>query len=116
LAAALLALCGGWRDVVAAGESVAGKGAPVATVVVTAKRSFDPVADAATTVRVQAAFHEDPYIFDEHVTVVTVDGVVYLEGIVFDDWDLTRILRLARRLAGGRRIVNQLEWGRGGSD
>jgi hypothetical protein len=116
LAAPLLAVTACSFEAAAADGPVAPKTAPVATVIVTAKRHFDPAADAETTVRVQAALHDDPYIFDEHLTVVTVDGVVYLEGLVFDDWDLTRILRMARRLAGGRRVVNRLEWARGGSD
>lgn len=115
-AASLLALSAGRIEAAAIGEPVAAKKAPVATVVVTAKRQWDPVADAATTVRVQEALQDDPYIYDNHVTIVTVEGIVYLEGLVFDDWDLTRIQRLARRLAGGRRVVNHLELKFGGSD
>jgi len=111
-----VALAQSWGPSASANDPAANKDR-VPTIVVTAKRRhFDPVEDAATTVRVQTALHEDPYVLDDHLTVTTVDGVVYLEGFVFDDWDLSRVLRMARRLAGGRRVVNRLEFVSGGSD
>ena len=91
---------------------------PTPTVIVTARkyRVFDPVADAETTVRVVVALHDDPFLLDDHMSVTTVDGVVCLDGFVYDDWDLSQVLRLARRLAGGRRIVNRLEFATGGPE
>ena len=38
----------------------------------------------------------DPYFLDEHVTVRVKNGVVILEGIVFDAWDLSMASRISR--------------------
>ncbi len=75
-------------------------------IVVTAVRQ----SDAAISVRVAPALREDPYIFSDHVTVTTENGVVRLEGIVSDLSDLYQILRLARRIAGKGRVVNELQF------
>jgi osmotically-inducible protein OsmY len=75
-------------------------------VVVSAARQ----SDAAITTRVSQALHDDPYIFSEHVTVTTENGILRLEGRVSDLADLHQILRLARRIAGRRRIVNEIEY------
>lgn len=75
-------------------------------VVITAGRQ----SDAAMTEKVTAAIRQDPFIFSDHVTVTTENGVVRLEGIVTDLVDLHRILRLARRIAGKRRVENLMEF------
>lgn len=75
-------------------------------IVVTAVRP----SDAATTAAVATALQQDPYIFSDHVTVTTENGVVTLEGIVRDLSDLYEILRLARRIAGKGRLVNRIEY------
>jgi osmotically-inducible protein OsmY len=77
-----------------------------AEIVVTAVRP----SDEATSAQVTTALQQDPYIFSDHVTVTTKDGVVRLEGIVHDLSDLYNILRLARRIAGVGRVVNQIEY------
>jgi osmotically-inducible protein OsmY len=74
-------------------------------VVVTAARQSDAVIAAQVT----AAVQQDPYIFGDHITVTVENGVLRLEGIVTDLSDLHRVLRLARRVGGGRRIANHLE-------
>jgi len=74
-------------------------------VVVTAARQSDTVIEAKVT----AAVQQDPYIFGDHITVSVQNGVVKLEGIVNDLSDLHRVLRLARRVAGARSVVNNLE-------
>ncbi len=56
------------------------------------------------------ALQQDPYIFSDHVTVTTENGVVRLEGMVRDLSDLYQILRLARRIAGKGRVVNRIEY------
>ncbi len=56
------------------------------------------------------ALRQDRYIFGDHVTVITENGVVRLEGIVSDLSDLYRIVRLARRIAGKGRVVNRIEY------
>jgi len=62
------------------------------------------------TAKVTTALRQDPYIFSDHVTVRTENGVVRLEGIVRDLPDLFQILRLARRIAGKGRVVNAIEF------
>jgi osmotically-inducible protein OsmY len=82
--------------------------------VVTAKKLADPAVDEAVRKDVEIALHSDPFFYDEHVTVTTKNGVVTLTGIVFDDWDLRAAIRIARRIAGVRRVVNDLEIKLGG--
>ena len=65
--------------------------------------------DEAVTAQVVQALRADPYVFSDHMNVVTENGVVKLQGMAMDLWDLQRALRLARRLAGGRRVVNEME-------
>jgi osmotically-inducible protein OsmY len=87
---------------------------PQAAIVVTAKRLSEPVADQELTKRVKAVLHDDPYFYDEHVTVTVKNGVATLQGIVFDEWDLRQALRLARRITGVKRVVDDLEIKLGG--
>jgi osmotically-inducible protein OsmY len=79
--------------------------APRAEVVVTATR----LTDEALTAKVVEVLRDDPYIFADHMSVVTENGVVRLQGIVLDIGDLHRALMLARRIAGRRRVVSELE-------
>jgi hypothetical protein len=74
-------------------------------IVVTAKKRQDRVADEVLTKNVQVALHSNPYFNDEHVTVTIKNGVVTLEGIVYDDWDVRTAIRIARKIAGVRRVV-----------
>ncbi|HME41059.1 MAG TPA: BON domain-containing protein [Steroidobacteraceae bacterium] len=86
-------------------------GAPAASpagldpIVVTAARRLEPVADAVLTRKVETALHADPFFNDEHVTVTVKNGVALLEGIVFDEWDVRNSIRIAKRIAGVRRVV-----------
>jgi osmotically-inducible protein OsmY len=73
--------------------------------VVTATRE----ADAALTAKVEKALQDDPYLFAPHIDVVTENGVVKLQGLATDPADMRQALRLARRAAGGRRVVNAIE-------
>ena len=75
-------------------------------IVVTATRN----ADAALTAKVEAALKEDTYIFSDHVTVSTENGVVHLRGVATDIDDLFAILSMARKIAGSRRVVNEIEF------
>ena len=83
-------------------------------IVVTAKRHTDAVADETTKRQVEAALRSDPFFYDEHVTVTIKNGVVTLQGIVFDDWDLRNALRIGRKVPGVKRVVNDLEIKLGG--
>ena len=87
---------------------------PLDAVVVTAKKRSDPAIDEAVRKNVEAALRSDPFFYDEHVTVTIKNGIVTLTGIVFDDWDLRAAIRIARRIAGARRVVNDLEIKLGG--
>ena len=85
--------------------SNATSGEELREIVVTAKRS-----DEALAAKVEAALKQNPYIFSDHVTVTAKDGVVRVGGVVNDLFDLLAILRVARRMAGGRRVVNEIEY------
>jgi osmotically-inducible protein OsmY len=83
-------------------------------IVVTAKKRSDPAADEKMEQQVEEALHSDAFFYDEHVTVTIKNGVATLEGIVFDDWDLRQAMRIARKVPGVRRVVNDLEIKLGG--
>jgi osmotically-inducible protein OsmY len=84
------------------------------TIVVTAKKHMEPVADEEVKREVETALHSDPFFYDEHVSVTIDNGVVTLHGIVFDDWDLRSAMRIAKRMPGVKRVVNDLEIKLGG--
>jgi osmotically-inducible protein OsmY len=65
--------------------------------------------DEEVSTQVASALHSDPYVDDGHVTVTTKDGIVTLHGFVQDAWDLLALRRIAKKVAGGRRIVNDVE-------
>jgi hypothetical protein len=75
-------------------------------VVVQAERQ---AADEQVTRRVQSTLTNDPWIYGEHITVTTRNGVVRVEGIVGDTGEMFRIVRLCRKIPGARRVVNALE-------
>jgi hypothetical protein len=75
-------------------------------VVIQAKRQ---AADEQVTRQVERTLTDDPWIYAEHVTVTTQNGVVRLEGIVGDTGEMLRIVRLCRKISGARRVVNALE-------
>lgn len=76
--------------------------------------SIYSVPDAEVRDRVQLALHDDPYFYDGHVEVSVDDGVVHLHGLVFSDWDLRVAMRIARKAAGDRRVINDLTIVQGG--
>jgi hypothetical protein len=80
-------------------------GTKLEEVVITARKE----ADAALTARVLKVLQDDPYVFADHIEVVTKNGIVRLQGIALDYGDLQRTLWLARRVAGRRRVVNEVE-------
>jgi osmotically-inducible protein OsmY len=74
-------------------------------VVVTATRE----ADARLAAKVAQALDSDPYLFTGHISVSAEGGIVRVEGMVEDPSDMLQILRLARRIAGKRRVINEIE-------
>ena len=75
-------------------------------VVVSATR----LADEVLTAKVVQVLKDDPFLFADHISVVTENGVVRLQGIATDLHDLHRALFLARRVAGRRRVLNEVEF------
>lgn len=67
-------------------------------------------ADAVVTARVERALQEDTSLYDGHISVVTENGTVTLQGLVRDLGDYRRALILARRIAGRGRVVNKMEY------
>jgi osmotically-inducible protein OsmY len=98
-----------WATSVSAGNLAAPGVHRLETIVVTAKRRPDPVADEKLTKQVEAALHSDPYFFDEHVTVTVKNGVALLEGVVFDEWDERQAIRIAKKIAGVKRVVTDFD-------
>jgi osmotically-inducible protein OsmY len=75
---------------------------------VSATQGANSVADEELRNRVQAALHSDPYFYDQHVGVSVENGVVVLRGFVFSGWDLRDAMRIARRAADKRLVVDDL--------
>jgi osmotically-inducible protein OsmY len=78
---------------------------PRAEVTITASRQ----SDAVLTAKVEQALHDDPYIFADHMSVVAENGIVRLKGVAVDMSDLRQALALARRIAGSRRVINEID-------
>jgi osmotically-inducible protein OsmY len=100
------------------GETVAGSADACASaavkslepIVVTAKPLPEAVPGEVVKTRVQSALHADPCFYDEHVTVTVKNGIVRLQGIVFDVGDIQDARRIIRiKVAGVKRVVNELE-------
>jgi len=66
-------------------------------------------ADAVLAAKVEQALEKDPYLYVRHVSVTAENGVVRVEGYVEDANDMMQVLRLARRVAGKRRVINEIE-------
>ncbi|HSY94308.1 MAG TPA: BON domain-containing protein [Steroidobacteraceae bacterium] len=91
-----------------------GSPATLDAIVVTGRKIQEAVPDAEVKQRVETAMRSDQYFYDEHVTITIKDGVVTLHGIVFDDWDLRTARRIAKRIPGVKRVINDLEMELGG--
>lgn len=82
---------------------------PSESIVVTGKRLPEYVPDLELAQRIETALHDDPYLDDGHITITVKNGVATLQGMVWDDWDLRRAIRLARRISGVTRIIDKIE-------
>jgi hypothetical protein len=80
---------------------------PLESIVVTGRKRAIP--DAEVTRMVETAIRENPMLLDDHITVETINGVVWLRGLAFDEWSLERAYRAARKASGGKRVVLDLE-------
>jgi osmotically-inducible protein OsmY len=104
IVAAILSTLAYWATSVAADQARV-SGVP-ATIVVTGQK---PVADEEVKQQVETALHTDPYFYDGHVTVTVINGVVHLQGVVFDNSDMQAARRISKKIAGAKRVVNELE-------
>jgi osmotically-inducible protein OsmY len=66
-------------------------------------------ADAILAAKVEQALEKDPFLYVRHMSVTAEKGVVRVEGYVEDANDMMQVLRLARRVAGKRRVINEIE-------
>ena len=73
-----------------------------------------PTTDEDLRGRVQRALHSDPYFYDAHVIVSVEHGAVVLRGFVMSEWDLNNALRIARKAAGDRKVIDNLSIKEGG--
>jgi osmotically-inducible protein OsmY len=65
--------------------------------------------DDEVTKQVEIALRADPYVLDDHVTITTKDGIVALHGLALDNWDVQVMKRIAKRMPGVRRVVDDVE-------
>ena len=82
---------------------------PLESIVVTGRRLPERVPDMELAQRIEAALHDDPYLDDGHITITVKNGGATLQGMVWDDWDLRRAIRLTRRIPGVKRIVDEIQ-------
>jgi osmotically-inducible protein OsmY len=83
-------------------------------IIVTAQKRAVHESDEEVTKQVEAALRADPYVFDEHVTITTKDGVVTLSGFVLDVWDVFTLKRMVKKMPGVKKVVDQLDLELGG--
>ena len=65
--------------------------------------------------RVVTAMHVDPYLLDEHIEVVVANNAIVLRGFVLNAWELREAVRVARKVAGDTRVLDELSIKEGGS-
>lgn len=82
-------------------QDSADQAAARAEVIIRADRQ---AADDEVTQAVQQVLTDDPWTYGEHLTIVTRNGIVTLEGEVSDAMELIRIIRLCRKIPGARRV------------
>jgi osmotically-inducible protein OsmY len=64
--------------------------------------------DEEVTAQVETALRSDRYIFSEHVTITSKNGVVTLRGKAVDYWDVISMKRLVRRMPGVKKVVDDI--------
>jgi osmotically-inducible protein OsmY len=107
LSAACAALLGCWAIPAAAQHAPGSNRDALQEITVTARKVFKT--DAEMTEQVETALHSDRYIFSEHVSITSKNGVVTLHGIAVDYWDVIAMKRLVRRMPGVKRVVDDIE-------
>ncbi len=64
--------------------------------------------DAELAARVKAALRAAPDVNDTHIDVIVEKGNIVLTGLVEDNRALLDALEVAKRAAGGRKVVDEL--------
>lgn len=103
-----------WPNLTRADTKVVQPVERLAPIVVTAKRRPVMVADDVLKEQVETALHDDPYFPDMHVDVTVRNGVAYMEGVVYDYSDEVDAKRIAKRIAGVKRVVTDFYFCCGG--
>jgi osmotically-inducible protein OsmY len=79
------------------------------------QRPLSRPSDQELAQQVELALKSNRYVYAEHVSVTSKDGVVTLHGMVGSEWDLISALDISGRVPGVRRVVDGLEiWEFGG--
>ena len=112
LSAVCAPLGGFWASPIAAAPAAASRGDALQEITVTARKVAK--SDEEVTAQVETALHSDRYIFSDHVTITTKNGVVTLSGIALDYWDVSAMKRLVRKMAGVKKVVDDLDVRLGG--
>jgi osmotically-inducible protein OsmY len=107
LGAALSGL-GGFATPAGAQTAVSQPASRSISVAVSAMPSPAVLTDGELAKRVKTALHADRYFYDEHVDVSVERGAVVLSGLVFSDGDLQDAIRIARKAAGDRPVIDNL--------
>jgi hypothetical protein len=83
----------------------------LAEIIVTGEKIVE---DELVSRQVAAALHSDPNVLDDHITVTVRNGIVTLHGIALDYWDVRAMKRISRRVAGVKRVVDDIDVRLGG--
>jgi hypothetical protein len=75
-------------------------------ITITAKKV---IPDEEVTAQVETALRSDPYVLADHVTITTKNGVVTLHGLAMNYWDVQQMKRIAKKMLGVRKVVNNLD-------
>ncbi len=73
------------------------------------KTAEQRIADAELEQRVENALNADPIFFAGAITVQADNGVVHLGGFVWNDDDLYVFQRIAERVPGVTKVVDEME-------
>jgi hypothetical protein len=107
LSAACAPMLGFWATPLAA-QRAPGSGSDTLQEITVKARKLSKT-DEEVKEQVETALHSDRFIFSEHVTIKSKDGVVTLSGIAVDYWDVIAMKRLVRRMPGVKRVVDNLD-------
>ena len=96
-----------WAPPVAAQQAPASGRDALQEITVTARKVSKT--DAEMTELVETALRSDRYIFSDHVTIKSKNGVVTLSGKMLDYWDVIATKRLVRKMPGVKKVVDDLD-------